>query len=81
MDGPLGNLGSWFKSGEQEDNEGRLRQKRSIIDDQEENDLEEDVRLPELIRLNLIEAIISRCGGWRGVPWPPIFWQEGGGRL
>lgn len=38
----LGNLGSWFKSGQQEDSEGRLRQKRSIIDDQEENDLEED---------------------------------------
>ena len=63
MDAPLGNLGSWFKSGEQEDHEGRLRQKRSIIDDQGENDLEGDVRLPELIRLNLIESIISRCGG------------------
>ena len=76
MDGPLGNFGSWFKSGEQEDNEGRLRQKRSIIDDQDENDLEEDVRLPELIRLNLIEAIISRC-----CHGPQLFWQGGGGRL
>ena len=58
MDDPLGNLGSWFKRGKQEEREGRLRQKRSIIDDQEENDLEEDVRLPELIRLNLIKAVI-----------------------